>query len=155
MTASDRRVSPTITLAVLSLGAIAYGVLSAVVIPALPRLQRDLHTSENGVAWLLTAYLLAASVGTSILGRLGDMFGKKRMLVWTLGILAAGTLMAAVTDSLALLIIARVFQGAAGGIFPLSFAIIRDDSHARRWPGIGILSATIGVGGGLGTVGPV
>src|ERR1700720_4145433 len=98
MTAKPERVHPTVTLTVLAVGAIAYAVLSAAVVPALPTIQRDLHTSETGVTWLLTAYLLAASVGTSILGRLGDMYGKERLLLWTLTILAAGTLISAPSD---------------------------------------------------------
>ena len=70
-------------------------------VPALPTMQHDLHATETGVAWLLTGYLLSASVGTAIIGRLGDMYGKERVLLWTLVILAAGTLLAAVSHSLA------------------------------------------------------
>ena len=84
-------------LAVLSLAALAYSVLSSAVIPALPTFQRSLNTSETGVTWLLTGFLLSASVGTAIIGKLGDMYGKKRLLVWTLLVLAAGTLLAAVS----------------------------------------------------------
>ena len=95
--------------------------------PALPTIQHDLHATETGVTWLLTGYLLSASVGTAIIGRLGDMYGKERLLLWTLVVLAAGTLLAAVSHSLAVLIVARVIQGVGGGIFPLSFGIIRDE----------------------------
>ncbi|MGE5290649.1 MAG: MFS transporter [Micromonosporaceae bacterium] len=93
-----QRVHPNVTLAVLSLAALAYAVLSSAVIPALPALQRSLHASETGVTWLLTAFLLSASVGTAIIGKLGDMYGKQR-LVWTLLALAAGTLLAALSGS--------------------------------------------------------
>jgi EmrB/QacA subfamily drug resistance transporter len=145
---------PSVTLAVLSVSAFAYAVLSAVVIPALPTIQRDLHTTETGVTWLLTSYLLAASVGTSVIGRLGDMYGKERLMVWTLLVLAAGTLLAAVTDSLAVVIVGRTLQGAAGGIFPLAIGIVRDEFPRERVAtGIGLLSAMLGVGGGLGIVG--
>src|ERR1700722_178041 len=105
-------------LAVLSLGALAYAVLSSAVIPALPVIQHDLHTSETGVTWLLTGFLLSASVGTAIIGTLGDLYGKKQMLVWTLLVLSARALLAAVSGSLPLLILARLIQGVAGGIFP-------------------------------------
>jgi EmrB/QacA subfamily drug resistance transporter len=154
MTAKPERVHPNVTLAVLALGALAYAVLSAAVIPALPTIQHDLHTSETGVTWLLTAYLLAASAGTSILGRLGDMYGKERVLLWTFVILALGTLLAAVANSLAIVIVGRALQGAAGGIFPLAFGIVRDEFPRDKVAGsIGLLSATLGVGGGLGIVG--
>ena len=102
------RVHPKLTLAVLSLAGVAYAVLSSAVVPALPTIQHSLHASETGITWLLTGYLLSASVGTAILGRLGDMYGKQHVLVWTLVVLAGGTLMAALSHSLALLIAARV-----------------------------------------------
>jgi EmrB/QacA subfamily drug resistance transporter len=142
-----------VILAVLSLGALVYAILSSAVIPALPTIQRSLHTSETGVTWLLTGFLLSASVGTAIIGKLGDMYGKQRLLVWTLLALAAGTLLAALAGSLPVLIVARIIQGVAGGIFPLSFAIVRDEFPADRVAGsIGLMSAILGVGGGLGLV---
>jgi MFS family permease len=94
--------SPTVILVVLSLAGLAYAALSSAVIPALPTIQRDLHTTETGIAWLLTGFLLSASVGTAIIGRLGDMYGKERLLLWTLVVLAIGTLLAAVSTSLAM-----------------------------------------------------
>ncbi len=130
---------------------LAYSVLSSAVIPALPTFQHSLHTTETGSTWLLTAFLLSASVGTSVIGRLGDMYGKEKLLLWTLLILALGTLLAAVSTSLAMLIVARVIQGVAGGIFPLAFAIARDEFPPERVAGsIGLMSSILGVGGGLG-----
>jgi EmrB/QacA subfamily drug resistance transporter len=138
---------------VLSLSGLAYAALSSAVIPALPTIQHDLHTTETGVAWLLTGFLLSASVGTAIIGRLGDMYGKERLLLGTLVVLAAGTALAGASNSLAVLIVARVIQGTGGGIFPLAFAIIRDEFPANRVPGsIGLVSAILGVGGGAGLV---
>src|SRR5262249_1494945 len=100
-----------------------------------------------------TGFLLSASVGTAIIGKLGDMYGKQRLLVWTLLALSAGTLLAAVAGSLPVLIAARVIQGVAGGIFPLSFAIARDEFPKDRVAGsLGLMSAILGVGGGLGLV---
>jgi MFS family permease len=142
-----------VTLAVLALGGIAYAMLSSLVVPALPTMQRELGTTETGITWLLTAYLLAASVGTSIIGRLGDMYGKERLLLWTLVVLIGGTLLAAVATSLPLLIVARFIQGMAGGIFPLAFGIVRDEFPREKVAGgIGLLSAILGVGGGVGIV---
>jgi EmrB/QacA subfamily drug resistance transporter len=147
------RVHPNLILAVLSLAGLAYAVLSSAVIPALPTIQHDLHTTETNVTWLLTGYLLSASVATSIIGRLGDMYGKERLLLWTLLVLTAGTMLAAVASSLPLLIAARVIQGAGGGIFPLAFAIARDEFPPERVAGsIGLMSSILGVGGGVGIV---
>jgi EmrB/QacA subfamily drug resistance transporter len=147
------RTHPTIILAVISLAGLAFAVLTSSVIPALPTIQHSLHASETGVTWLLTGYLLSASVGTSILGRLGDMYGKERMMLWTLGILAVGTLLAAVASSLSVLIVARVIQGVGGGIFPLAFAIVRDEFPRERVAGsIGLMSSILGIGSGVGIV---
>src|SRR3984957_14641222 len=140
-------------LAVLSLGALAYAVLSSAVIPALPVIQHDLHTTETGVTWLLTGFLLSASVGTAIIGKLGDLYGKRRMLIFTLVVLSAGTLLAAVAGSLTILIVARIIQGVAGGIFPLAFSIMRDEFPRDKGPGsIGLMSSILGIGGGGGLV---
>jgi EmrB/QacA subfamily drug resistance transporter len=123
------------------------------VVPALPEIQRSLHTTESAVGWLLTAFLLSASVATPIIGRLGDMYGKERLLMIVLLMLAFGTLISAVASSLGLMIIGRVIQGAGGGIFPLAFSIIRDELPNDRVPGaIGLVSSLLGIGGGAGVV---
>jgi MFS family permease len=135
-----QRVQPNVILAVLSLAALTYAILSSAVIPALTTIQHSLHASETGITWLLTGFLLSASVGTAIIGKLGDMYGKQRLLVWTLLILAAGTLVAALADSLPVLTVGRIIQGVAGGIFPLAFAIVRDEFPADRVAGsIGLM----------------
>ncbi|MGI8505583.1 MAG: MFS transporter, partial [Solirubrobacteraceae bacterium] len=151
--ATSERIHPNLILAVVALAGLAYSMLSSAVIPALPSIQHSLHTSETGVTWLLTGYLLSASVGTSIIGRLGDMYGKERLLLVTLVILAAGTLLAALSTSIGLMIVGRVIQGAGGGIFPLAFGIVRDEFPRERVAGsIGIVSSILGVGGGIGVV---
>jgi EmrB/QacA subfamily drug resistance transporter len=145
--------SPRVILAVLSLGGISYALLQSLVVPALPQIQESLHTSESAVGWVLTAYLLSASVATPIIGRLGDMYGKERLLMFVLLLLALGTLISAVASSLELMIAGRLIQGAGGGIFPLAFSIIRDEFPARRVPGaIGLVSSLLGIGGGAGVV---
>jgi EmrB/QacA subfamily drug resistance transporter len=145
--------SPRIILAVLSLGGISYALLQSLVVPALPEIQASLHTTESAVGWVLTAYLLSASVATPIIGRLGDMYGKERLLMIVLVMLAFGTLISAIASSLWLMILGRVIQGAGGGIFPLAFSIIRDEFPNQRVPGaIGLVSSLLGIGGGAGVV---
>jgi EmrB/QacA subfamily drug resistance transporter len=144
---------PWTVLAVLSLGGISYALLQSLVVPALPQIQRSLHTSESAVGWVLTAFLLSASVATPIIGRLGDMYGKERLLMIVLLMLALGTLISASASSLPLMILGRVIQGAGGGIFPLAFSIIRDELPNERVPGaIGLVSSLLGIGGGAGVV---
>src|SRR3954469_12847161 len=145
--------SPRIILTVLSLGGISYALLQSLVVPALPEIQQSLNTSESAVGWVLTAYLLSASVATPILGRLGDMYGKERLLMIVLLMLAFGTLISAIASSLWLMLVGRFIQGAGGGIFPLAFSIIRDEFPNERVPGaIGLVSALLGIGGGAGVV---
>jgi EmrB/QacA subfamily drug resistance transporter len=147
-----------LTLAVLVTGGMAYGFVQSLVIPALPELQRTFHSSETSLGWVLTAYLLSASVCTPILGRLGDMYGKDRLLLYTLVLFAAGVLLSALATSLPVMLAGRVVQGAGGGIFPLAFGIIRDEFPRERVShGIALMSSLLGVGGGLGLVlaGPI
>jgi EmrB/QacA subfamily drug resistance transporter len=149
---------PGALLATLSLGGGAYAMLQSLVVPALPALQRDLHTTPAGVAWIFTAYLLAASVATPIAGRVGDMFGKKRTLMVVLAGVAGGTGLAAVATALPVMIAARSIQGLGGAIFPLAFGIVRDELPRQRVAGgIALISGLLGVGGGLGIVlaGPI
>lgn len=144
-----------VILIVLSLAGITFAMLQSLVIPALPDIQDALGTSENGVAWVLTAYLLSASVLTPVLGRVGDMVGKERVLVWTLVALGVGAVVAALAPSLGVMIVGRVIQGAGGGIFPLAFGIVRDEFPRDRVAGgIGLISSLLGIGGGLGLVLP-
>ena len=147
-----------VTFALLAVAGVSYALLQSLVAPALPDIQRALHTSVNSVSWVLTAYLLSASIATPVIGRLGDMHGKERLLMIVLVLLAVGTVVSAVATTLAVMLVGRVIQGAAGGVFPLAFGIIRDEfPRARVAGGIGLMSALLGVGGGIGVVlsGPI
>ena len=141
------------TLLVLGIGALAYSLAQTTVIPAIPELMKGLHTDETGVTWTLTGYLVAASVFTPLVGRLGDIYGKRRMLVISLAAFAAGSVIAALSSNLWVVVGGRVVQGVGGGIFPLCFAIIRDEfARDRVARGVGLMSAVAGIGGGLGLV---
>ncbi|MFL5884485.1 MAG: MFS transporter [Thermoleophilaceae bacterium] len=147
-----------LTFAVLALAGAAYSLLQSLVAPALPTLQHDLHASPTTVTWILTSYLLSASVATPIFGRLGDMYGKERLLVIVLGVLAAGTLVSAVATTAGVMILGRSIQGAGGAVFPLAFGIIRDEFPPQRVAiGISFISAILGIGAGAGIVlaGPI
>jgi EmrB/QacA subfamily drug resistance transporter len=142
-----------LTLAVLAVAGLSFALLQTMVAPALPAIQREFGASTTTVSWVLTVYLLTASIFTPIFGRLGDMFGKERLLVIVLIVLGAGTLISALSSSLAVLIAGRAVQGAGGAIFPLAFGIIRDEfPPGRVGAGIGLISATFGIGGGAGLV---
>ena len=158
MSTAVERQHYNVTFTLLAVAAVAYALLQSLVAPALLTIQEDLHTTTAGAAWILTAYLLSASVLTPIAGRLGDMYGKKRVMVAVLVVLALGTALAGLATTIGTMIVARVIQGAGGAVFPLAFAIIRDEFPIERVPhGIALISAIMGIGGGLGIVlaGPI
>ncbi|MFM9613875.1 MFS transporter [Streptomyces niveiscabiei] len=152
------RTSSRLTFAVLATGAGVFAMLQSLIAPALPTVQHALHTSQSTATWVMTAYLLSASVFTPILGRVGDLIGRKRTLVAVLAAVLVGCLLAALAPTIGVLIVARVVQGVGGALFPLSFGIIRDEFAADAVPGrISALSAVIAAGGGVGMVaaGPI
>jgi len=158
MTRSTERANYKVTFVVLLLGVSAYALLQSLVTPVLSTIQHDLHTSQGTVTWVLTVYLLSASIFTPILGRVGDMVGKERMLVVTLLALAAGSALAGVATSIGVLILARAIQGIGGAVLPLAFGIIRDEFPGAKVPtGVGVVAAMAAVGGGAGIVlaGPI
>jgi EmrB/QacA subfamily drug resistance transporter len=147
------RQHPNRTLGVLALSALAYSLAQTMVIPALPTLQHDLHASPASATWLLTAFLLTSSIATPLLGRMGDMYGKERLLLAALAIFGLGSVIAAVGGSLGVLVLGRAVQGAGGAIFPLAIGIIRDEFPREKVAtGIGTIAAMFGIGGGVGLV---
>jgi len=142
----------------LSLGGLSFATLQSLVAPALGTIGSDLGVATSDASWVLTAYLLSASVLTPILGRLGDMVGKRKVIIVVLALLLVGTVLAALAPNLGVLIVARVLQGAAGAVMPLSIGIVRDELPRERVSvTIGLLSAIFGIGAGVGIVaaGPI
>jgi EmrB/QacA subfamily drug resistance transporter len=158
MASETRRTHHQVTFAVLAAAVAAYALLQSLVTPVLGTIAVDLHTSQNTVTWVLTAYLLSASIFTPIMGRIGDMIGKERVFVATLGALAVGSLLAALATNVQVMIIARVIQGIGGGVLPLAFGIIRDEFPKEKLAGaVGAIASLSAVGAGLGIVlaGPI
>jgi EmrB/QacA subfamily drug resistance transporter len=158
VTDAHPRVHYHATFAVLATSVATYALLQSLVIPVLPTIQAGLHTSQDTVTWVLTAYLLSASIFTPIMGRLGDMRGKEKILLVTLAALALGCLLSALAASMTLMIVGRVIQGVGGGVVPLSFGIIRDEFPREKVVGaVGVIAALAAVGGGVGLVlaGPI
>ncbi|MBM9503260.1 MFS transporter [Actinacidiphila acididurans] len=158
MASETRRTPHQVTFAVLAASTSAYALLQSLVTPVLPTIQADLHTTQNTVTWVLTAYLLSASIFTPIMGRIGDMIGKERVFVVTLAALAAGSLLAALATNVQVMIIARVIQGIGGGVLPLAFGIIRDEFPREKvGAAVGAIASLLAVGSGLGIVlaGPI
>ncbi|MEU6349157.1 MFS transporter [Streptomyces sp. NPDC047072] len=142
---------PNAVVAVLALAGIVVSLMQTLVIPIVPELPKLLDAPASDTAWAVTATLLAASVATPVVGRLGDMFGKRRMLLLSIVLLVAGSVVCGLADSLVPMIIGRALQGLAAAVVPLGISIMRDALPADRLAGsTALMSASLGVGGALG-----
>ncbi len=130
---------------------IAVSLMQTIVVPLLPEFPRLLDTTPGGAAWLVTANLIAGAVCAPVLGRLGDMYGKRRMLLVALTMMVAGSLLGTVSNEFTVLLVARALQGAAMGVVPLGISIMRDELPEQRIAGgIALMSSTLGAGGAIG-----
>jgi MFS family permease len=142
---------PNAIVAVLAIAGIGVSLMQTLVIPLLPELPRLLDASASDTSWAVTATLLAAAIATPVVGRLGDMFGKRRMLLASLAVLVAGSVVAALSQSLAPMVAGRAMQGLAAGVIPLGISIMRDELPGERMASaMALMSGSLGVGGALG-----
>ncbi len=149
----------------LVVGVCSYSLLQSMTVPALPHIRTSLGADQAAASWVLTAFLISASVATPIAGRVGDSWGKVRVLVACLLLLSLGAVGAILATNLAQMVVARVVQGLAGGVLPLAFGIVRDllpapasssagrssptsatacSSSSRRWPALPRPPASLG-----------
>lgn len=136
---------------VLAFAGIVVSLMHSLVIPLLPRLPEFLSASAGDTTWAVTTTLLAGAVATPTVGRLGDMYGKRRMLLISLALLVVGSVVGAFSFSLAPLIVGRTLQGLAAGVIPLGISIMRDElPPAKLGAATATMSASLGVGGALG-----
>ncbi|MFF8192453.1 MFS transporter [Streptomyces bobili] len=137
--------------AVLALAGIVVSLMQTLVIPIVPELPKLLDAPASDTAWAVTATLLAAAVATPVVGRLGDMVGKRRMLLTSIVLLISGSVVCALADSLVPMIIGRALQGLSAAVVPLGISILRDTVSAEKLAGsTAVMSASLGVGGALG-----
>jgi MFS family permease len=148
-TSEDSR--PNVVVAVLALAGISVSLMQTLVIPLIPDLPELLHASAGDAVWAITATLLAAAVATPVVGRLGDMFGKRHLLLFSIGLMIVGSVVGALSDSLMPMIVGRALQGAAAGVIPLGISLMRDTVPPERLgAATAVMSASLGVGGALG-----
>ncbi|MDH6697886.1 MFS transporter [Streptomyces sp. MAA16] len=140
-----------LTVPVLAFGGILMAVMQTVVVPLLPDLPRLTGSSPAAVSWMVTATLLAGAVLTPVLGRAGDMYGKRRVLASALVLMTVGSVLCALSSDIVVLIAARALQGAAAAVVPLSISILRDELPPdRRGSAVALMSSTVGIGAALG-----
>ncbi|MET8352564.1 MFS transporter [Micromonospora sp. NPDC005206] len=145
--------SSRLVLTALSCAVASFVLLQSLFVPVLPLVQDQFHTDAPTASWVFTAYLLAASVATPLLGRLGDIVGRRRVMMATMSVVAVGCFLAALSSSIGWLIGARTLQGFGGGILPLAFGIVRDElPPVKLRPAIGALASLASAGFGIGIV---
>lgn len=146
-----RPAHPNVIVATLLFAAFVFSVVQTFVAPALPAVGAAYGSDVGTTVWVLTAFLLASSIATPLVGKLGDLYGRARVMIAILVIFAVGSAVAGMAESLDFVLLGRVIQGVGGGVFPLSFGILRETLEPRRVPGaIGLFSAMFGIGGALG-----
>src|SRR6185369_5487661 len=125
--------------------------LQTLVVPVVANIRADLGVSTSAASWVVTANLLAAAVFTPMLGRLGDLHGRRPVMLGVLLVVLAGSILAATTSSLPLLLVARVAQATSFGLFPLSIGVLREELPPAKLTGaMAIVSGMLAVGAGLG-----
>ncbi|MGW5901472.1 MFS transporter [Streptomyces althioticus] len=135
---------------VLAFAGIVVAVMQTLLVPVVKDLPRLLDTAPADATWVLTSTLLSGAVATPIMGRLGDLFGKRRMLVVSLAVMVVGALVSAFTSDLLVMIAGRTLQGFAMGAIPLGIGLMRDMlPRERLGSAMALMSSSIGVGGGL------
>ncbi|MET4644059.1 MFS transporter [Streptomyces sp. NPDC006539] len=135
---------------VLAFAGITVAVMQTLLVPVIKDLPALLHTDPSNATWVLTATLLAGAVATPIMGRLGDLYGKRKMLLTSLAVMVIGSLICAFTDQLVVMIVGRALQGFAMGAIPLGIGIMRDElPREKLGSAMALMSSSIGVGGGL------
>ncbi|KRB72771.1 MFS transporter permease [Nocardioides sp. Root190] len=143
--------SPLLTVAVLCFGGLTAALTQTMVIPIQGELGMLLDTSEANASWVVTATLVAGAIAMPISGRLGDLFGKQRVLMASATVLVLGSLVCALSSSLAPMLAGRILQGFAMGFIPVGIALMREVVPPQfAATGMAAMSATLGVGGAIG-----
>ena len=121
------------------------------IIPAIPDLVKDFNIPYNTTAWILTAYLIAGAVATPIVGKLSDIYGKKKILLLVMIIYTVGTSFGIISNDISTMIIVRTIQGIGMSVFPIAFTIIREKFPENKLSiAQGILTSIFAAGGVIG-----
>lgn len=145
--------TPRAAFAAIALSVASLALLQSLVIPVIPLIAADFGVTADAASWTNTSWLIAAAVATPLLGRIGDLRGRRNTFLAVLAVVAIGDVVASFAPNLEVLILARVLQGVGGALFPLAFGLLRDVMPRHQLTGaIGATSAIIGIGGAAGSV---
>ncbi|WFN91201.1 MFS transporter [Gordonia sihwensis] len=135
----------------LCLGGLVASLMQTLIIPVQPELPQLLHTSISNASWVITATLLGGAVAMPIAGRLGDMYGKQRVILASALLLVVGSLICAIGGTLVPMLIGRAVQGMSMGFIPVGISLMREVTPPRLTSmAVAAMSATLGVGGAIG-----
>ncbi|MFE6037675.1 MFS transporter [Streptomyces sp. NPDC056452] len=142
---------PRFAVGVLAFCGVVVAVMQTIVVPLLPHIPALTGATPAAASWLVTVTLLTGAVFTPVLGRVGDMYGKRRVLVASLGVLVVGSVLCAVSSHIGVLITGRALQGAAIAVVPLGISILRDELPPERvLSAVALMSSTLGIGAAVG-----
>lgn len=147
-----RRAPAWVITIVLCLCGTVVSLQQTLVVPLLPDFPRILRTSPENASWLVTASLVMSAVATPIISKAADMYGKRLMMLICLAAMVTGSVIAALGDTLWVLLAGRALQGFAAALIPVGISILRDELPSERVaPAVALMSATLGIGGAIGT----
>ena len=150
---AETETHPWRTTAVLALAVVGFAVQQTSVVPAVQDIEKSLHGSAEWSAWLITLYLIIATVATLVMGRLADLHGRRRLLLIGMAVFAVSSILAAFAPNMASLLVLRALQGVGGAVYPLALSFTRDElPEDRVTTGVSVLTAAFGVGSGIGLV---
>ena len=135
----------------LCLGGLVAALTQTLVIPIQSELPRLLGSTAVNTAWVVTVTLLAGAVAMPVAGRVADLIGKRRVLLVSVGILVAGSVICALSSALLPMLVGRAMQGLAMGFIPVGISLIREIvPPSMAGSSTAAMSATLGVGGAIG-----
>ncbi|MFJ9408828.1 MFS transporter [Streptomyces sp. NPDC101393] len=142
---------PRALVAVLAFCGVVVALMQTLVVPLLPHIPELTGATPATASWLVTITLLTGAICTPVLGRVGDMYGKRRVLLISLGVLVLGSVLCAVSSQIGVLIAGRALQGAALAVVPLGISIMRDElPPVRVLSSVALMSSTLGIGAAVG-----
>ncbi|MEU0136674.1 MFS transporter [Streptomyces sp. NPDC006296] len=142
---------PRLAVGVLAFCGVVVAIMQTIVVPLLPHIPGLTGATPEAASWLVTVTLLTGAVFTPVLGRVGDMYGKRRVLVASLGVLVVGSVLCAVSSHIGVLITGRALQGAAIAVVPLGISILRDELPPERvLSAVALMSSSMGIGAAVG-----
>ena len=143
--------SPVLAITVLGSCGLLVALLQTMMVPLVPQMPTLMGVSPASASWLITATLVSGAVAAPVLGRLGDMFGKRRMLLVSVWLILGASVLAVFAPNFAVLVVARAVQGVSFGVIALGMSLMRDVlPPAKVGSGVGLMSSSLGVGGAAG-----